>query len=111
MEKPIKDSKKLSLAAPATFKATVAIPIPGNGSSDVEFTFKYRTKDEFKEFVDSLDGGQDIDVMMDIICGWDLDEAFDADSVAKMLQLYMGAGSAILSTYMGELTGARLKNL
>jgi hypothetical protein len=110
MAKPIV-SKKLSLNAVPTFKAVVSIPVPGDGFTDVEFTFKYRTKDQFKEFGESLKGCEDIDLLMDIACGWDLDDPFDATSLEKMLQLYMGAAPAVLQAYVAEVTGARTKNL
>lgn len=109
MAKPV--STKLSLSVGPTFLATVAIPIPGGEFADVEFKFKYRTKEEYKEWVASIEKSDDIDVMMDIACGWDLDEPYDVASVTKMLQLYMGAALAALNKYMHELTGARQKNL
>lgn len=107
---------KLNLNPAATFKATVTIPVPGGRDAAVEFIFKYRDREEFKEFLDTLNGvegaeaPQKIDVMMDIASGWDLDEPFDKTSVDKMLRLYMGAPQAVIDTYVSEMTGARVKN-
>lgn len=101
---------KITLTVKPTFTATVAIPVPGEISADVVFTFKHRTRDEFKEFITSLPGSEDIDVLMDIACGWDLEEPFDRASVEKMMQIYMGAAKPIIETYISELTGARTKN-
>ena len=101
---------KLSLAVVATFAATVAIPVPGGKTADVEFTFKWMDKDDFKEFVENLAGAKDVDALMDILAGWDLDETFSKDQVGKLVQRYMGAARAILDKFLAEVTGARAKN-
>ncbi|MDN4040196.1 phage tail assembly chaperone [Massilia sp. YIM B02443] len=101
---------KLSLAVVATFAATVAIPVPGGKTADVEFTFKWMNRDDFKEFVENLAGAEDVDALMDILAGWDLDETFNKDQVEKLVQRYMGAARAILDKYIAEITGARAKN-
>lgn len=115
---------KLSLNVAPTFKAPVTIQIPGGGEADILFTFKHRTRDEFKAFTDSLkarsdaaadgaaqgEGPKDTDVLLDIASGWDLDEPFDAVSLEKLVQRYMGAAQAVIAAYFGELTGARTKN-
>ncbi|ATQ77904.1 hypothetical protein CR152_27915 [Massilia violaceinigra] len=110
------NAKKFSLSVAPTFKAPVAIAIPGAGEAQIIFTFKHRTKDELKEFMESLkaadteDGPNDADVLLDIASGWDLDEPFDAASLEMLTQRYMGAAQAVIGAYFGELTGARTKN-
>lgn len=101
---------KLILTVSPTFKANVAIPVAGKAPVNVEFTFKHRTRDQFREFLEALEGREDAAVLMDIASGWDLDDAFDADSVEQMIQSYMGSAHAVLNAYMAELTGARVKN-
>jgi hypothetical protein len=101
---------KLTLAVAATFKATVSIPVAGGKSADVEFIFKHRTRDDFKEFMETLAGAEDVDALMDIASGWDLDEPFGKDAVEKLVQRYMGSARAVLDVYLAELTGARAKN-
>ncbi|NHZ93547.1 hypothetical protein F2P45_31775 [Massilia sp. CCM 8733] len=109
-------NKKFSLNVAPTFKAPVQIQIPGAGEAEIVFTFKHRTKNELKEFTESLksadgeDGPNDTDVLLDITSGWDLDEPFDADSLNKLTQRYMGAAQAVIAAYFNELTGARAKN-
>ncbi len=123
-----KPNKKLSLELAPTFPASVMIPIPGGDFGEVIFTFKSRTRDEFKEFLALLNpakkdeveaddaevaadkGPRDADLIMDIASGWDLADAFDVKSVEKLTQRYMGAAQAIFNVYMAELTGARAKN-
>lgn len=117
-----KTKPKFSLAVNPTFKAPVLIPIAGGTSAEIIFTFKHRTRDEFKEFMDSLkpvevadgaepvEGPKDCDVLLDIASGWDLDEPFDAASLEKLVQRYMGSAQAVINAYLSELTGARTKN-
>lgn len=101
---------KLSLAAASTFAAVVPVPVPGGKAADVEFKFKWMSRDDFKDFLENLAGADDIDALMDILAGWDLDEPFNKDLVEKLVQRYMGAARAILDTYISEITGARAKN-
>ena len=101
---------KLTLSPEPTFKADVTIPVPGGKAAVVEFVFKYRDRDGFKEFIDSLGGGDDVDVIMDMASGWDLADPFDRANVEKLAKLYMAAPMAIMNAYTDELTGARLKN-
>lgn len=101
---------KLKLAVSPTFKSKVAIPVPGSKPADVEFVFKAKTRDEFKEFIDSLKDREDEEVILEIASGWDLEDAFGADAVKQLVQNYLGAARAVISTYMHELAAARLGN-
>ncbi len=111
---------KFTLTPKPTFLCAVDIPLHGGGVAPVEFQFKHRTKAEFKEFYEALkqpealegasEGPQDTDLLMDIASGWDLDEPFNAESLEKMAQNYIGSPQAIISAYFTELTGARVKN-
>jgi len=101
---------KLSLADEATFKATVIIPIPGGKTAEVEWVFAWMPRKEFKEFVENLAGAEDVDALMDISRGWDLDDQFGKAAVEKMTQKYIGAARAVLDKFIAEITGARAKN-
>jgi len=101
---------KFTLTPSPTFKAKVGIPVPGNGTTAVEFTFKGRTRDEFKTFIDELANREDVDVIMDIASGWELEDAFDKENVEELIQNYLGAARAIIEKYLSELTQARLGN-
>ena len=101
---------KLTLTQNPTFRAKVSIPIPGDKATDVEFTFKARTRDQFKEFIEALKDREDVEVIMDIACGWELDDAWSAENVEKLTQIYIGASKAILEKYITELSNARLGN-
>ena len=101
---------KFTLAIKPTFTAKVMIPVPGKPAEPVEFTFKGRTRDEFKEFIDALKDREDVDVVMDICSGWELEDAFDKANVETLTQNYLGAARAIIEKYLNELTQARLGN-
>lgn len=101
---------KFSLTASPTFKAKVAIPVPGGDSASVEFVFKGRTREAFKDFIDSIKDREDVDVILDIATGWDLDDAFEKENIEKLTQNYLGAARAIIEKYLSELTQARLGN-
>ena len=103
-------SKKFTLAIAPTFKAEVAIPVPGGRPANVSFTFKHKTRDELKELLSGLEGREDIDVVMEITSGWAIDEAFEEDNVAVLLQNYPGSALAIIDTFMKEVSGARRGN-
>jgi hypothetical protein len=103
-------AKKLSLNIAPTFKGMVAIPVPGDKAADVEFTFKHRERPDFKEFMENLPGRDDLDVILDVVSAWDLDDPFDKDAVDKLLKRYMGSARAILNHYIEESAGVRVKN-
>ncbi len=101
---------KLTLALAPTFKAHVQIPVPGKRAASVEFTFKARTREDFFAWLESQAGRDDVDVLMDIICGWDLEDEFSRETVSQLVQFYIGSAKAISDTYMRESSGARLGN-
>lgn len=101
---------KLILKAAPTFKAKVSIPVPGAAAVDVEFTMKGRTRTEFKDFVAGLKDREDVDALMDICTGWDLDDAFTRENIEILTENYLGAARAVIEKYFSEITNARLGN-
>jgi hypothetical protein len=101
---------KLALTASPTFKSNVLIPVPGKKPVPVEFIFKGRTKTEFQAFIENLRDRDDVDVILDLATGWELEEAFGKESLEQLLHSYIGAARAIIETYINELTAARLGN-
>lgn len=101
---------KFTLTPTPTFKAKVLIPVPGKTAEPVEFTFKGRTREQFKEFIDNLKDREDVDVILEIASGWELDEPFDKENVEMLTENYLGAARAIIEKYLAELTQARLGN-
>ena len=101
---------KLSLVAKPTFSSKVSIPIAGEKAVTVTFTFKARTRDAFKAFVESLSDREDVDVILDVASGWDLEDAFDRENIELLTQNYLGSARAIIEEYLSSLTAARAKN-
>lgn len=101
---------KITLSDEATFEATVSIPVPGGKVADVKMVFAWMDRNTFKEWLEGLAGAEDVDALMDISRGWDLDETFCKASVEKLVQKYTGAARPILDKFIAELSGARAKN-
>jgi hypothetical protein len=99
---------KLSLSPAPTFKAKVGIPVAGSKPADVEFTFRHHTTDEVKAWL--KEEQPDVEAVMWCVAGWELEDTYDAENVARLLQGYLGAAAAIVSAYLSELRGARTKN-
>lgn len=112
---------KFKLNPDPTFKAKVGIYRPGVGAEQVEFVFKYRNEEDRVAFIEALDPNLPlIDVAMEIVCGWNLEDAFTKENIELLANNYSGSpykdGSrrhlmlSIWHTYLEELTGARLGN-
>lgn len=101
---------KFSLTLAPTFRCKVGIPVPGEKSADVEFIFKGRSREAFKDFIESLKDREDADVVMDIASGWDLEDAFTKENVEILTGNYLGAAKAVIEAYLSELTTGRAKN-
>jgi hypothetical protein len=101
---------KFVLTASPTFKAKVAIPIPGGSPEIVEFTFRRRTKEAYLEWAKDMAEKDDVDLILEVASGWELEDPFDADSLEKLTQNYIGSGRAVLETYINQQTNAKLGN-
>lgn len=101
---------KLRLVAAPTFKAKAPIPIPGGSPVDVELIFTHRTKTAFEEWRKASEGKGDVELVMEMATGWDLEDPFNIESVTTLLNSYHGAARAISTAYAKELLGARLGN-
>jgi len=102
---------KFKLAVAPTFKAKVAIPVPGGESPEVEFEFKHRTVAQLDEWSKSLKKGRkNEEVVSEILVGWELDDEFSEENIALLCQNYAGAATALMIAYQQELIGARRGN-
>lgn len=101
---------KLKLVANPTFKAKVPIPMAGGEIVEVQMTFKHRTKAALDDWVNSREGKSDSDLFLDMVDGWELDDAFNKENVDLLLENYIGAGLATYKTYLDQLVQARLGN-
>lgn len=102
---------RLKLQADPTFKAKVPIPIPGGAPHPVEMEFRHRTRKELDDLLDRhKKSALDVDFVLAVVIGWDLEDKFERKNVATLLDQYGGAARAISETYTRELLGLRLGN-
>lgn len=101
---------KLKLQPEPTFRAKVCIAVPGAAPVDVEFTFKYRNRDEVQAFIDASKERDNVATILEMCTGWELADAFDAENVGTLALNYIAAPEAIFTTYLDELTKVARKN-
>lgn len=101
---------KLKLVAEPTFKAKVGIPVIGGEPVPVEFVFKHRTKTALTEWLKTRDGKAEVDILLDMVEGWDLEDAFNRDNALLLVENYHGAALVALQTYVEQLAQAKLGN-
>lgn len=101
---------KLKLTPDPTFVGTVEIHVPGKESAEIEFTFKYRDRDELKVFAEAMNTMEDADIIMNMATAWDLTDPFTKESVEVLVKKYYTAPRATFEKYLQELTGAKEKN-
>lgn len=101
---------EIQIKAEPTFEEKVGIPVPGKGVVDVMFTFKHRTKDEFKKFIAESKDVDGVEYVLKVASGWEFTDDFNKKNIAMLLQNYHGAENAIATTYTKSLIGARVKN-
>ena len=102
----------LKLKANPTFFANVEIPAPG-GAASLKVEYKHMTKAEYAAFIEaeSKTKRTDEEALMDIMAGWaNVDTPFSKENVAELCQQYHKAASAIVTTYIAELTGQKTGN-
>lgn len=101
---------KLKLNPDPTFKAKVGIPVAGSADVSVEFTFKHRTRDELRAFIEASGSRPDEDTILEMASGWELADAFTRENVALLVQNYIASGRAVFDKYVDELAKAKEKN-
>lgn len=101
---------KLKLVPDPTFEAVVDIPVHGGAVAPVKFKFRHRSRSAYKEWAESLTGKKDIDLLLDIAVGWDLDEEFNRENAERLLENYAGSGQTVFNAYNSEIFQARIKN-
>lgn len=95
-----------------TFRATVTIPVPGDGDPlKIDFTFKHRTKSELLEFTDAQNTRDDVDTILAVASEWHgIDDPLGRESLTELFEAFHAAPRSIVTKYITELTQARLGN-
>ena len=101
---------RLQLNPAPTFTAKVGIPVPGAEAAQVEFTFKHRTRTALSTWLAGGKDRADVDAIMDMCTGWDLDEAFTRENVSTLVENYIGAPAVLVEFYYTELGKRKLGN-
>lgn len=107
----------LKLNPNPTFKTKVAIPVPGAEAVPVEFEFKHFGKKAYDAWLAEVKKTKRpyLDAVLDISSGWsgvELESGANADfnreSVNALLEIYPGAGPAIVEAHGAALYGLKL---
>ena len=104
---------KIALKQNPEFKADVGINVKGlEKPVPVKFTFKARTKDELKSWMDEISKSEKnmFDAAMECATGWELDDPFTMENLKTLEQNYMGSMQSVINTYIDEHQGARRGN-
>lgn len=123
---------KFKLVQKPTFKAPVMIGRAGYDPEKVEFEFKYLDRlalaglyatwdEQLKELSEKAGdlGLKDftaaqidmqVEQLMSVVVGWDIDEAFTADNVRILVTSIKSAPGAVLNAYSEAFNEARLGN-
>lgn len=104
---------KFKLQPDPTFKRRVSIPVPGDAKAgDIEFTFKFRSRDSLSEFYRSVSAGEipRVDAILAMATGWDLSDEFNAENVKVLDETFIGALERVVEAYWDEHTKALEKN-
>lgn len=116
---------------PETFKpATVSFKLPDGSEGAVEVTFKYRTREQYGEFVDqtaqtvqgALNGGttvastitaglhSDAEMLVGCVAAWDLGEPVTLHVARQLSNEYPAVVNAILGSYRRVMAEGHLGN-
>ena len=101
---------KIKLQPNPTFKAPVAIHVPGGDDAKVTFEFRHRDRDAIKKFSADIGELDDVGIVKLACVGWELDDAFTDDNIKLLLDNYISAARSIVATYYDELLKAKLGN-
>lgn len=108
-------SKAIFKLQPApTFTVPVEIPRHGEEPANIKVTFKHKSREEMKDFMERAEqsvASQDVALIREMIAGWEgPDMEFCDEAIQLLLQNYQGAVPALVLAYSLELTQARRKN-
>ena len=117
---------------PKNFKRVITFPLIEGGEGAIEVTYKYRTRQEFGQFIDGIfnaakeeqpaDGefkmsdlmGKTRDknaaYLLDVIEGWNLDEPLNRETAEQLCDELPAAAAEIMEVYRSAIVDGRVKN-
>lgn len=90
------------------FWLPVEFVLPDGNVAEFKFKVRHLTSDELKEITGREQ--DDIQFIMSIASGWDLDDEFNEEGVTELVKTYPAAVLAMMGDYMKALAGQRVKN-
>jgi len=109
----------LSISPSSEFTAPVPIPCPDREPELVDFTFRYRSREQMDEWIKSLETAAvelddpikaDVEMVMGAAKGWELVDDFTAESVRELLNKHPGAAMAVYQKYVTTSRVGKQKN-
>lgn len=103
----------LTLTPNPTFKLFVDIHVPGGKKEKIEFEFRYKDRDEYKDFLarHAAVGSTNDEPALEIVVGWSNgDLPFTEENLRKIFQKYQTAAYSIVAAYCADLEGRKLSN-
>lgn len=105
------------LSPAPTFTAPIQITRPGEPVGEITFTFRHQSRPDLSAWIAGAKGRQDIDVLMDVVCGWagPVDDTgaavpFSKDALLALLADYHAATREIYMGYLRAIGESRIKN-
>lgn len=90
------------------FWLPVEFVLPDGNVAEFKFKVKHLTSDEIKEVTGKEQ--DDIDFIMSIASGWDLEDEYNKEAVSELVKTYPASVLALMGEYMKALAGQRVKN-
>ncbi len=102
----------LKLALNPTFWAEVKVSIPGEKKPVViKVKYRHRTVDEYKKFIEDLDGKTDFEILLELIEDWEgIDAPFNKENAELLIKHHHGICLEVFKVYGEEYAKARIKN-
>lgn len=101
---------KFTLGALPDFKLPVTFTMPNGEDAKIVFTVRHMSSKEIQDMYAQEGGMKDKEFITNIAVGWDLEEEFNEENAAKLVQYYPSAAYNLTSTYVKALAGHRAKN-
>lgn len=101
---------KITLGRLPDFKLPVKIVMPNGDDGEVIFTVRHLKIDEIQEIYNSESIKNDVEMIMHLATGWDLEDEFNAENVKELVSLFPAISIQIFKSYMGAAIGQRAKN-
>ncbi|QEG05024.1 tail length tape measure protein [Shigella phage JK16] len=101
---------KLTLGPLPDFKLPVSFVLPNGDEQVIIFTVRHKKASEIHERYTAEKPMSDVEMITFLASGWDLEDEFNEENVAKLLDYYPSASLSLTGHYMKALAGQRVKN-